>query len=250
MFDGVEYIPIDQILEKVQRDNPWIETLHFYDACEYVDDLYGLVGAPNTYFNQVTGNSLIRPHVSVEEYVGLLPVDFIEMKPGGVRNADTNIVYRYASGSFIKSAAQLKKTDYQHVDHVYYMSNGRIYVTDETATLQLSYLAMPIDDRGFPLIPQKPKFREAAAWYIAMKEAWKKWSVGKLTDKVYQEVTKEAHWYLGAAGTESKLPNMDQMETWKNMYTRLYPKVDFHKSSFAFAGIQEDIQTGTNRSNV
>lgn len=245
MKEGVQYIAIDRVLEKVQRDNPWIDGLNFYDACDYLDEVFGLIGAPGAYMDRVTGNSLIRPHVEIKDYAGELPVDFIEIKAGGVRDADNQIVYRRSSSSFIKSAAQLGKKDKQQVgERTYYIENGYIYTNQDDVTLQLSYKAAPVDDRGFPMLPDKPKFVQAVYWYVAEKEGWKKWSVGKLPDKVWNEIAQNAAFYQGAAASESKMPDPERLETFKNMYVRLYPRVNFHQSSFKFAGVQEDIQTG------
>jgi|SRR6056297_46556 len=251
MKEGRQYIAIDRVLEKVQRDNPWIDDLNFYDACDYLDELYGLIGAPGTLFDQVTGNSLIRPHVSITDYAGQLPVDFVEINPGGVRDATDEVVYQRSSSSFIKSANQLGEKDKKKIgNRTYYIENGYIYTNKDDVTLQLSYKSMPVDDRGFPMLPDTPKFVEAAKWFIAEKQAWKKYSVGKLPQAVWDEITQNSYWYNGAAASESKLPDPERMHTWRNMFVRLYPRVDFQQSSFKFAGIQEDIHVGMNQNNV
>lgn len=238
MHEGRGYIPIDQVLEKIQRVNPWLTEINFYDACDYLDELYGLVGAPNVYLERTTGNSLIRPHIEIQGYAGELPIDFLDVNPGGVRDASDQTVYQWATGSFRKAPSLTGKSEKLSTgDKRYYIENGLIYTNKDNVTLQLSYKAMPIDDRGFPLVPNRPKFIEAAKWYIAEQEAWKKWSVGKLSDKVYKEVTANSAWYQGAAGTEAKNPHPDRLESFKNMFSRLYPKVDFQQSSFKFAGV-------------
>lgn len=245
MKEGRQYIAIDRVLEKVQRDNPWMDGLNFYDACDYLDEVFGLIGAPGTYIDRVTGDSLIRPHVKIQDYAGELPVDFIELKAGGVREVDNDIVYRRSSDSFVKSPASTGERDQRKIsDRTYYIEDGYIYTNQDDVTLQLAYRAVPVDERGFPMLPDTPKFIEAVKWYITEREAWKKWSVGKLADKVWNEIAQNSIFYQGAAASESKMPDPERMETFKNMYVRLYPRVDFHQSSFKFAGVQEDIQTG------
>lgn len=244
-MESVRYISIDSILEQVKRRNPWIDRINFYDICSYIDESYGLIASPVSFINRVTGNSLIRPHVKVKNYVGELPPDLIDVEVGGVRDVDSGIVYRQSLDSFHKMPHQTGNNLYVTGSKTYKIENGYIYLgEDEEATLEISYKAMPIDDRGFPMIVDRPKFKKAIESTILYYEGWKMYSIDLLSEKVWRTIEQDYLWWIGAAGTEGSMPHGDKLESWKNMSNRLYPKVNFHASSFKFAGIQEDIKTG------
>lgn len=250
-MEAIKHISIDYVLEQVKRRNPWMGPVNYYDVCEYIDEAYGLIGAPKTKIDQITGNSLTRPHVEVKDWAGELPYDLVEIKAGGVRDVDTGVVYRYSTDSFHKAPAFVKEQQGTAImDKTYTVRDGYIYINDQEATLQIAYKAIPVDDRGFPRIVDKPKFKKAIELTIAYYEGWKKYSIGRLNANVWKEIDSNYHWWLGAAGSEGKMPHPDEMESWKNTFLRLYPKINFHASSFKFAGVQEDIRTGNNSSNI
>lgn len=245
-MEAIRYISIDDVLHRIKRVNPWLDSINFYDVCVYIDESYGLIGAPRSYIDQVTGNSLIRPNVTVTDYAGELPPDLIEIKKAGVRDVDSNIVYRHATDSFHKAPAFTGNTPAYNInDKTYSVRNGYIYIGDKTATLQIAYRAVPVDDRGFPMIVDKPKFKKAIEATILYYEGWKRYSVKRLGERVWREIDSNYHWWMAAAGSEGKNLHPDELESFKNAYTRLNPKVNFHASSFKFAGIQEDLNIGT-----
>jgi hypothetical protein len=250
-MEAVRYISIDYVLEQLQRRNKWLRDVNYYDVCEYVEESYGLIGAPQAYIEQVTGNSLFRPNVKVEDWAGELPPDLIRINPGGVRDADNGIVYRYATGSFHKTPAFVKENSELPVsDKTYSIRNGYIYINDQEATLQISYKAIPVDDKGFPMIVDKPRFRKAIEAAILYHEGWKLASINRLSKFVWQELDQNYHWWIASASTESKMFHPDEAESFKNAWQRLYPKINFQQSSFKYAGVQEDLRIGRNSASL
>jgi hypothetical protein len=249
-MEAINYISIDYVLEVIKRRNPWIDSVNYYDVCEYIAESYGLIGAPKIYIDQITGNSLKRPNVEVEDWAGELPPDLVNIKPGGVRDADTGIVYRHSTDTFHKAPKFTGDSPRTSIsDKTYSVRDGFIYINQQEATLQIAYKAIPVDDRGFPKIVDKPRFRKAIENTILYYEGWKRKSVGRMDRDTWREIKQDYHWWLASAETESKMFHPDEAESAKNAFVRLYPKINFHQSSFKFAGIQEDIRTGNNSYN-
>jgi len=102
---GENYVSLDVIMDKIHRDNRFLDKVDYFDVVEWSGEVIKLIGAPSAFMKKVTGNSLITPNISVADYKGELPVDYHRVMPGGVRDYDTSVVYRGATDSFMKAPA-------------------------------------------------------------------------------------------------------------------------------------------------
>jgi hypothetical protein len=64
--------------------------------------------------------------------------------------------------------------DFHRVDSSLFMERHKIHMDNiivdfETGPLELHYLAMPVDDEGFPLVPDDPTFFQALFYLLASK---------------------------------------------------------------------------------
>nr|DAY15095.1 MAG TPA: hypothetical protein [Caudoviricetes sp.] len=50
--------------------------------------------------------------------------------------------------------------------------------------VKLAYKAMPVDERGYPLIPDLASYQEAIYWYVTMKLSFPKFMKGRLGGKL------------------------------------------------------------------
>jgi len=128
-------------------------------------------------------------------------------------------------------------------DLTYKINGCYIHTNFEEGTLVVAYKAFPMDADGAPLIPDNVKYILAVKHYIAEKIAQKLWIKGKLTGDKFQWFQRERDWYIGAATTAAHTPTMDQMETWKNQFLRLIPKVNAHADAFKSLGQGEKRKT-------
>lgn len=107
------------------------------------------------------------------------------------------------------------------------------------AKVLMSYEAFPIDDRGFPMIPDNIKFRKAVEWYVRMMIDYTLWRTDKIKREIYEHSEREWNWYCGAATTAGLMPTLDVMESWKNQLVRLMPRFNQHEQTFDNLGAQE-----------
>ena len=61
----------------------------------------------------------------------------------------------------------------------------------------------------------------------------------KISTQAYQIIERDRDWYIGAAQTRSHMPSMDMMESIKNNWIRLIPKINQHRDGFKSANMQE-----------
>lgn len=127
-----------------------------------------------------------------------------------------------------------------------YTTNDNFIFTSfkDSANILIAYKAYPVDDNGFPLIPDNEKFRQAVQWYIMCKLDYKMWRGQKLSDKQFNYTETQRDWYIGAATTSGLTPTIDQMESWAQQTMHLLPRLHLHAENFDTLGSRELLTFG------
>jgi hypothetical protein len=252
-----KYVSLNRILEKVYQDEGYDHELDWGDALEWTGEALGLIGAPAIYYDKLTGTHPLTPNIVIAQYRGELPVDFVQVKPAGVRNYDTREVYRTATDTFATAPGTQVVNDTNGVkddtrdihtintEKTYELKSGYIYTNDTDITLELAYKAFMIDDNGFPMIPDNERVIKCIASCITYHTDHRLWRKNKISREVYEHSEREYLWYIGSAGTAMRIPHPDRTESWTKMWVRLNPVLNSHMSSFKFAGNQEDLKIGS-----
>jgi hypothetical protein len=253
------YASLNRVLEEMERDFKFLSIdVDWNDIIEWIGKFVGIIGAPSLYIDKVTGEHPLTPHITVDDYKGELPSDFVSILPGGVRDATTHEVYIVGKDSFVRSGEKYAKTSGEtdetlrvespknFVDHkTYSIREGMIFSSQDECTLELAYTAFKTDDNGFPMIPDNERIIEGCKWFIAEKLAFNMWAMGRLTDKVWNEIQQKREWYMGAASQASVIMSPEDMEAFTRAWVRLNPVLHQHMYSFRYTGLREDLNIGT-----
>jgi len=140
--------------------------------------------------------------------------------------------YASQTSSSLKELAPLYTTE----DVTYVIANGYIKTNIETGYIMLSYLAIPTDCEGYPMIPDEISFKEAIYWYINMKLMYPQWCAGQVRDAVYYDARREWNYYCKQAYGDALMPDIDKLESIKNAWVRLVPEINEHNSGFSTLG--------------
>ena len=100
------------------------------------------------------------------------------------------------------------------------------------AVFTLSYQAMPIDERGYPLVPDNAAVREALMWYIAKILILQ----GELKRIPFNTAEAEWQWRCGSARAELNVINTQQASRIYNDFVRLNPIKDAHRTNYMAIG--------------
>lgn len=243
--DKIQYVSMEMVIERIHRDYKFIPRLKVSDVMEWMGSIYGAINYPGLYRRKITGDDPNNPHIAIVSYRGTLPVGFRRILKGGVRDASTKEVYRPSTNTFTEFQYSLGESPYySNTDKVYNIAGGYIFVEDETATLELAYEAFPIDERGYPLVPDNEQVIEYAKNFIAEKITFNLFAEGKISEKVWDEIDKRRMFGAGSAQTSVINPTPDTMETWTWSRLKLMPRDGFD-SSFTYQGNKEDLRLGT-----
>lgn len=127
-----------------------------------------------------------------------------------------------------------------HIDNSfgfqYNIKPGYIMTNVPCGFLKLSYNAVPMDEDGYPMVPDLASFSEAVYWYIAMKFLYPKKLRGELHRDDYYDIKRSWNFYRQQAYAELLMPNQDEMESIKNNWNKLVPEFLDHNSFYAHTG--------------
>lgn len=109
-----------------------------------------------------------------------------------------------------------------------------------TGKVCLSYMAFPIDEDCFPMIPDDISFKEALFWYVFKKLLLGGWD--KPTNKIdYSFAEQQWQKYCGQARNSANYPDIDRMENFMNQWLRLIPERNNHEFFFEELNTRENL---------
>lgn len=177
--------------------------------------------------------------VEIENYRGLLPCDMdsiIQVRTH-CEHGHGHKVFRYSTDSFHMS--QHKGDSY---DLTYKVQGGVIFTSMKNGTIEVAYRAIPVDEEGYPMIPDNSSFIRALELYIKKQAFTVLFDLGKITTQVYNNVLQEYSWAVGQAQSDLVRPSIDQMQAITNSFNTLIPRVNEHSKGFVNEGSMEKLK--------
>jgi len=117
-------------------------------------------------------------------------------------------------------------------DYNFYISDGFINTSLESGDLCIVYLGIPVDNEGYPLVPDDVYFDKALKAYCTYMLDRIQFRKGLIPDKVYQESKVDWLFYVNSARGSANMPDSSQMERLKRVWVRLIPKQGEYNNGF------------------
>lgn len=114
----------------------------------------------------------------------------------------------------------------------YQVNNNYIFTSTSKGFVVMAYRAIPTDVDGYPMIPGDQPWLEGATKFLAGKVAAVMWQRGDLNDNKLYHFERERDWYFTQAVNYSKMPSLDQMESFKNDRISMIPRINDHSTFF------------------
>lgn len=227
------YTSVNNVIGKVYRDLNFKDEDRIYDMVEWSAEALEQIGAYLQYVHK-------SDTLEVEGYRVGLPCDFHKIV--AIEHEGEHL--RYLSGDFdtyyhTNDSKNLRTTGISGLG--YTINSAFINTNFESGKITMSYLAIPVDSEGFPLIPDNVSYKEAIFWYIVMKLM-----LGGFThpnQQVFNYLMAEQRWhhYCSQARGKANMPNADMIESIKNSWNRLMPVMNDHKFFNRLTGDSERI---------
>lgn len=218
------FISIRVIMDDL-LSHPLLADLSFERVLNYTYHFMRIVGIPDM-FNEKVGR------VSIEDYRGALPCDMYRLIQ--VKDVETGMCYRASTDSFFHSDDKPEMLDLS-----YKVQGGVIYTSNKKGEVEIAYMAMQMDDEGYPMIPDNSSFIRALESYIKRERFKVLMETGKLNANVFEYADREYKFDVAQAGTSLLMPTYDEMQSFTNMWNTLIPRVTDHSHGFKDLGTRE-----------
>lgn len=224
------YVSLKQVIAEVFRvfDS---EDISFAALAEEAADALLFIGS----FNYTEDKTAV---VEICDYSGKLPCDIIYINQV---KTDEEIAMKYASDSF-HLVNQNSPDLYRKSEYAYTINQDHIFTSFEEGKIYINYRALPVDENGYPLIPDDVRMRSAVKYHLMWTIAQRLFYKGKITENVYRDIEQNRNWYMGSAQTKSVIPSHDQMESLANQFARLIQDSSAHADFFATSNLPENFK--------
>ena len=226
-------ISVGNILWKVLKQ-PIVQDLKYEDAAEYAIEYLRLIGAALSFEDRVE-------RIKLSNHKGLLPSNLINIRGIAYSNCecDGGVAMRYASNIY---HTDINGCEPGGQEYTYITQNNVVTTSMKDGWINISFSALATDEFGYPLIPDNESFKVALEYYIIHRTLEGLWSMGKITDKVFQYYEQKRHYYSAQATNSMTIKNMDQMETMFNALNRMIVDVNPHQTFYKNFGVKEIIK--------
>ena len=226
-------VSVGNILWKVLKQ-PIVQDLKYEDAAEYAIEYLRLIGAALSFEDKVT-------RIKLNSYKAPLPPNIINIRGIAYSNCecDGGVAMRYASNIY---HTDINGCEPGGQEYTYITQNNVLTTSMKDGWVNVSYSAISTDDFGYPLIPDNESFKVGLEYYIIHRTLEGLWSMGKITDKVFQYYEQKRHYYSAQATNSMTIKNMDQMETMFNALNRMIVDVNPHQTFYKNFGVKEIIK--------
>lgn len=152
-----------------------------------------------------------------------------------ILNSDDNLkktlttLIQKASGQFGKISHTTTDLN-QSNQYEYYIKPGYIVTNQRDGYISISYMSIPTDEAGLPLIPDMASYSEAIYWYITLKMKFKEYMSGELPRYIYHDIRSQWAFYRGQAYAEAMMPMEDDLQTINHVWNKLIPEINHHDS--------------------
>lgn len=230
------FISIKTVAENLLR-NPLMKNINFESIIYYTVDFIGIVGMPKLFIENTVD-------INIKKYRGELPcnlTDIIQARwtyCGQVK--PKSFPMRYATDSFASKHHCNNSPDLNcKSDLTYSIQGSIIYTSQETGVVTLAYRGVPIDEEGYPMIPENPRIRRALESYIKVQYYTILYENMLLTRDILDRNEQEYCWNVGAAEAELLKLTPDDLENIKNIWNRLIISFSEHDTSYKNLGQRE-----------
>lgn len=211
--------------------HPLLRDIPFDIVVGYVGEFIGIVGTPPSFEEKTE-------IIKINDYRGILPCDYFDViQIRMVYNDEGGKAFRYSTDSFHNSTLKKKPSDF-----TYKIQGSCIITSVRDCIIELAYKAIPVDDDGYPLLPDNDAFVRAVKLYIKMQWFTELFEQGKITMQVLDNTQRQYAWAVGQAQTDLIRPTIDQMEAISNMWNKFLPDVNKdHDTGYINEGAKEHI---------
>lgn len=213
-------ISIRQILDDILV-HPMLQDITLERAVNYAIEFIRIVGMPDAFEKRTSLLTVANYQADLTQLEGCYQIL-------SIRNKNTEVILSSSSSLFDLPDSSVSPS---------YVLRGNVLQTSiKEGELEISYLGIPIDDDGFPTIPNIASYIRALEAYIKKQWFTILFDLGKLHSSILSNAQQEYAWAVGQAQSELASPSLDEIEAFTNMWNSLLPQRNPYLSGFKTLG--------------
>jgi hypothetical protein len=244
------FITINEIIEGLYRDLALEKEPNWADWVEWSADALLYIRAKAQFVIRVT-DGCDAPELALDCYKAQLPPDFYAIVGPVIINGKTLLennntkIYANAFAAGTDSAHILghevsaeyapritSKAESVNATDYFTIIDGCLVTSVKSGTVRLEYWALPLDENGFPLIPDIVWYKDAIKAFITYKLDHIAWRRGELPEGIFRESQRRWNMLAQAAANKANYPTVTEMEGIKRQWLRPYPDVNLFDKGF------------------
>jgi len=218
-------ISAKNIVAKIYRDLLLEDPNYEYDIIEWIGEALAFIGA---------GSQLVLKNVEIPvfDFRAEMPTDLLVLKQLKyyAENDGRWKIIKYNPSNFDPHEDD-SPNKFVTTEETYSTTENYIKTTFEEGKILLAYKGYPIDDDGYPAVPENQYFKEALFWYCFKKlilRGYKPRAEG-INYGVAEERWK---FYCGAARNKANYPDLGQYQRFRDMWVGLVPNQNMFDKGF------------------
>jgi hypothetical protein len=173
-MDVLKYTNVDFILDRLFRDYPYEDQkVDRNSIIEWIGDVLELLPLKQRLYRKVTDcTDNANPNVIVSNYTGTLPCDLkriLQVVAVDINGDEKRVTLKKSTDLYITRFNNTHDDNPEDQIKAYYVKNNIIHTNFEDGELEIAYEAVPMDEEGFPLIPDVEQVIDAIVKFIAYK---------------------------------------------------------------------------------
>ena len=215
MNKQVRYTKLQEVLSRTLR-HPLLSSVTMEQAVQYTIDFIHIFGLPEMYEDR-------EIDIEIKNFRGELPCELISINQ--VKDMCTHRCMRSMTDTFQPTNYQRGKETAGYIGYAdeltFKVQNHIIFTSFENGKIKVSYKAIPVDENGFPLIPDNPTYLKTLELYIKVEVFTILFDQGKIKGDVLQHTEQQYTWRAGQLTSEYNIPSESEMESICRSWTTL-----------------------------
>jgi hypothetical protein len=214
---------VKSIIAGLYRDLGTNTEINEQDTVEWIGEALNMIGS----YPQLQEVSTV---LTVANHRVELPCDFAYLKD--LTHKDRPMYWSAKSAANNYNCPDCNDIPTCCTDYNFYIQDGYINTSVESGDLCMVYLGIPVDEEGYPLVPDEVYFDKALKAYVTHMLDRIQFRKGLLPEVVFRLSEKDWYFYVNSARGAAYMPNAAQMERIKNVWVRLIPKPNEYATGF------------------
>lgn len=233
MIKNPRYTRLFLVLDRILR-HPMLQNVTLEAAIQYTVDFMHIVGTPEMFQDkEIT--------LTLHNYRAELPCDLIAVNQ--VMDCKTHSCLRSMTDTFdpdgiVNGRQTLGYRGYREED-TFKVQNTILISSIKEGDIKVSYKSIPVDEEGYPLIPDNPTYLSALELYIKVQAFTILFDTGKIQAAVLQNAQTDYAWRVGQLQSEMNTPSESEMESLCRSWTTLLQRVDDFDNGWRHSGDRE-----------